>query len=414
MAPPVDDADAAFARRLAALAELCVERALNLRRGQELIVSAPLDAADLVRQVARCAYARGARGVTCLYEDPALIRAHLVEADDDALAHAPEWLYRGMAEGLGAGAARLQIVGPYPDLLSGLETGRIVRAHGALAHALRPVSALFASAAINRSVVPIGTRSWARQVFPDVQEAEALRQLWEAVFDATRAADADPLRAFDAHLHTLDARREALQRRDFRSLRFFDGTTDLHVDLADGHRWVGGTTVAANGIAGVQSLPSEEIFTALRSEGTHGRMLVSRPLALAGAVVENLYVEFHRGAITTMRADRGLHLVERLTGVDAGARGLGEVGLVPASSRIARTGIHFQSALLDRNAASHVAFGQASRAGVTRRGLSDDHDGANESAVHLDCALGHAAMQVDGLTRSGDRVAIMRDGVFVD
>jgi aminopeptidase len=411
---PIAGADSDFDRRLAALAELCVARGVNLQRGQELIVSAPLDAAALVRQVARRAYARGSKSVTCVYEDPLLIRDHIVEADIDALAYAPEWMYRGMAEGLGAGAARLQIVGPYPDLLSGVATDRIIRAHGALAHASRAVAPLIAAAAINWSVVPIVTRSWARHVFPDAPEEAAQRQLWGIVFDVTRASDAEPLQAFDAHLRALDARREGLQRRDFRSLRFFDGTTDLRVDLADGHRWLGGTVVAANGVAGVQSIPTEEVFTALRGDAAHGHVLFSRPLALGGAVVENLYAVFDHGALMTTTADRGLEAFQQLIAADGGAGKLGEVGLVPASSRVARTGISFRNPLFDRNAASHVAFGQSPVAGVDRRVSSTDLGGANDSAMHIDCALGHAAMHVDGVTRSGDVVPVMRDGAFVD
>jgi aminopeptidase len=408
----IDRSDADFETQLAAFAELSVARAVNLQRGQELIVSAPLEAAALVRHIARHAYARGCKSVTCLYEDPGLIRDHIVESDLDALDYAAEWMYRGLAEGLGAGAARLQIVGPYPDLLSGVSTDRIMRVHGALVQASRPVTQLLASAVINSSVVPFVTGSWARQVFPHAHDDEARRQLWTAVFDAARVVDADPLQAWDTHLGTINVRRATLQRHDFRSLRFFDATTDLRVDLADSHQWVGGTALV-HGIATVQSVPTEEIFTALRGDGAHGRVLFSRPLALGGTVVEHLYAEFDRGLLTTVRADRGLEAFEQLIAGDAGARRLGEVGLVPASARIARTGLSFWNPLFDRHAASHVAFGQSPLAGAGRPGSANEGGGANQSAMHIDCALGHAAMQVDGVTRSGDVVPVMRDGAFV-
>ena len=54
-------------------------RGVNLQRQQELIVSAPLEASALVHQIACCGYARGAKSVTCLYEDPVLIRDHLTK-----------------------------------------------------------------------------------------------------------------------------------------------------------------------------------------------------------------------------------------------------------------------------------------------------------------------------------------------
>jgi len=406
-------ADTEFDAQLATLAELCVTRAVNLQRGQELIVSAPLEAAPLVRHVARHAYARACRAVTCLYEDPGLIRDHIVGSGDDALEYAPAWMYRGLAEGLAAGAARLQIVGPYPDLLSGVPADRIMRAHGALVQASQPMSQMLASSAIASSLVPIATTSWARQVFPHMPEAEAQRRLWGVVFDALRVVDADPLQAWDTHLRAIDARRAWLQRHNVRALRFVDGTTDLRVDLADGHQWVGGIVVV-NGVDTVQSLPTEEIFTALRGDGAHGRVLFSRPLAPGGTVVENLYAEFEHGALTMMKADRGIEAFEQLIAGDAGARRLGEVGLVAASSRVARAGVSFWNPLFDRNAASHVAFGQSPAAGVGGPASAQERSGANQSAMHIDCALGHAAMQVDGITRSGDVVPIMRNGAFVD
>jgi aminopeptidase len=410
---PIEGADPDFDARLAALAELCVVRAVNVQRGQALIVSAPLEAAALVRHVARCAYARGCRPFTCIYEDPVLIREHIVESEIDALDYAPAWMYRSLADGLAAGAAWLQIIGPYPDLLTGVSADRIMRAHGARTRASRPVTELLASTAIQSSVVPFVTGSWARQVFPHAPETEARRQLWNAVFDATRVVDADPLQEWGTHLRDMNARRAALQRNDFRSLRFFDATTDLRVDLVDGHQWVGGT-VAVNRIETVPSVPSEEIFTALRGDGAHGHVLFSRPLALGGTVVGNLYAEFNHGALTTMKADRGLEAFAQLIAGDAGARRLGEVGLVPASSRVARTGISFWNPLFDRNAASHVAFGQSPAAGVGGSASPQDGSGANQSAMHIDCALGHPTMQVDGVTRSGDVVPVMRDGAFVE
>jgi aminopeptidase len=399
-------ADLEFAPRLAALAELCVTRGVNLQPQQELIVSAPLEAAGLVRQVAHCAYAHGAKSVTCLYEDPALVREHLA-GSAQALDYAPVWLHRGIAEGLRAGAARLRIVGPYPDILSCVPADRIARAHCALADALRAEEA--ASSAVNWSVAPFVTGSWAKQVFPGEAEEQARRMLWNAVFQGTRVVDADPLQAWDTGILALNARRDALQSRGFRYLRFFDGRTDLRLELAEGHRWTGGSVVANNGVEGIRSIPSEEVFTALRGNGTVGRVFFSRPLALGGVLVEDLYAEFKHGSVTTLRASRGLETFERLIAGDEGARRLGEVGLVPAHSRLASAGLLFWNPLLDRNAASHVAFGQSPSSALQRL----EHSVANESAMHIDCMLGHPSMQVDGITPTGSAIPVMREGAFV-
>ena len=89
---------------------------------------------------------------------------------------------------------------------------------------------------------------------------------------------------------------------------------------------------------------------------------------------------------------------------------------MPGSSRIAQTGILFHSALSDRNAASHVAFGHSQAACLASGGPSSQRPedvGANQSVVHIDCMFGSEAMSVDGVLGSGVVEPVMRGGQFV-
>ena len=408
-----------FQTRLARLADVCVTVGVNVQQGQELIVSAPIDASELVRYVARSAYHRGATLVTCLYDDPRLIYDRFQYADDLSLDYAPEWVYGRVADALANGAARLYVAGPYPDLLSGIAPDKIVRVHRALALASSAESALTSASRINWSTIPFVTTSWAKQVFPKLTDEEASHALWDALFDVTRVNDPDPSQAWAAHNQALNARRESLQDRRFAALRFFDGRTDLTVGLVEGHRWIGGTVVAANGVEGTCNIPTEEVFTCPHSARTQGHVYFSRPLALAGTLVENLYVEFRDVRVTSVKADTGLDTFEALIKSDDGACRLGEVGLVPNSSRVASTGILFYSALFDENAASHLAFGQSYAACVTSASGSGDSpssgeaEGANRSSIHIDCMCGHPSMSVDGISHEGHATPVMRGGEFV-
>jgi aminopeptidase len=213
------------------------------------------------------------------------------------------------------------------------------------------------------------------------------------------------------HVRQLNARRDALQNRAFSSLRFFDEVTDLTVGLAPDHQWVGGSIVAANGVEGLRSLPCEELFTALDGRTARGRVRFSRPIALGGAIVRDLYAEFENGAVTMIKADSGAEFFDRLLG-DADGRRLGEVGLVPASSPVTRAGVPFWNPLLDRNGASHLAFGRAPAA-CYRAGHAPRMSDSSHSSIHIDCMLGHERMHVDGLTHGGEIVPIMRNGEFV-
>ena len=401
---------------LTGLADVCVTVGINIQPGQELIVSAPLEASELVRKVARRAYQCGAKLVTCLYDDPLMILDHFTHGDEASLDAAADWIYRGTTEALTHGAARLYVMGPYPDLLDGVPPGRIVRMHKAIARASSAENALTGSSRVNWSTVPFATPSWARQVFPALEDQNAVRSLWEIIFDTTFVSSANPCDAWSAHNRALNARRDSLQARRFDALHFFDGTTDLTVGLVEEHRWVGGTVVAANGVEGTCNMPTEEVFTCPHRARTKGCVTFSRPLALAGTLVENLRVEFNEGRIVSATADSGIETFAALIRSDEGSSRLGEIGLVPHSSRIAQTGILFYNALFDENAATHLAFGQSYAACLPpadEQRADAGQTGANQSSFHIDAMFGHGAMNVDGLSREGHVTPLMRDGDFV-
>jgi aminopeptidase len=68
----------------------------------------------------------------------------------------------------------------------------------------------------------------------------------------------------------------------------------------------------------------------------------------------------------------------------------------------------FFNTLLDENAASHLAFGNAYAVGV------GDADVAriNNSSIHLDFMIGGDDVSVTGLTRDGREVPVLRGGAW--
>jgi aminopeptidase len=249
-------------------------------------------------------------------------------------------------------------------------------------------------------------------VYPALPIAEATSKLWNDVFDVVRVKSPDPMAAWRGHLEVLETRRQRLQALDLSALHFVGGGTDLMVGLAEGHQWVGGRSRAANGALPVCNFPTEEVFTCPHRDRIEGRLVASRPLALGGVVVDGLVATFRGGTAERIEARAGREMLEGLLSGDAGARRLGEVGLVPRSSPVARKGVLFYNTLLDENAASHIAFGQSYPACV-EAGQDREAAGANTSALHIDCMIGHDTMDVDGVLKDGERRAIMRAGDFV-
>jgi aminopeptidase len=414
--PTAPDA-ATHQARLARLADVAVRVGLNLGAGQELLMTAPLDAVPLARLIADAAYRAGATTVTTLFADDRQALSRFRHARPESFDHAPAWLYDGMAAAFRGGAARLAIVGDDPNLLAGQDAGLVARANRARAQAYRPALELITASAINWSLVPYASPAWARAVFPDLEDAEAQRRLWEAVFAATRTDAADPVSEWAAHNEGLMARRRILNERRFAALRFRGPDTDLTVGLADNHAWMGGLSTALNGITGNPNIPTEEVFTTPHAARTSGHVAATRPLSYQGSMIRDIRVRFEGGVIVEAAASTGQEVLQRMIATDAGARRLGEVALVPASSPISASGLLFLNTLFDENAASHIALGQAYRKCFVDGDKLDEASftarGGNSSLVHVDWMIGSAQVDVDGIDAAGDARPLMRAGEWV-
>ena len=406
-----------FEQNLDRLAEVAVRVGLGLAPGQEMVMTATLDAVPLARRITEHAYKAGARLVTPLFtdEESALIRfRHAPDASFDA---APSWLYEGMARAYRSGAARLAITGNDPSLLSREDPDKVSRANAATSKAYRPALEMITRHEINWTIVACATPAWAAAVFPDVPLPEALARLWKAIFAASRADQPDPVTAWEKHDADLHARAKGLNEKRYSALRFRGPGTDLRVGLADGHLWLGGGTMAQNGRYCIPNMPTEEVFTTPHKDRVEGRVTSTKPLSYQGTMIEEISVRFEAGRIVEAHAARGNQVLQRMIETDEGARRLGEVSLVPHSSPIASGGLLFMNTLFDENAACHIALGQAYSTcleggdSLTEEQLAAR--GANKSLIHVDWMIGSNRIDVDGVGVAGDAEAVMRGGEWV-
>ena len=410
---------APLAERLDRLAEVAVKVGLGLRPGQELVITAPLETVPLARAITEQAYKAGASLVTTFYADDAATLARFAYAPDEAFDTAPGWLYAGMAEAYRNGAARLAIAGDDPSLLAGQDSVKVARANRARSQAYVPALELIANFATNWTIVSAATAPWARTVFPDLPEDEALARLWDAIFAASRVDGPDPVAAWAEHNAALHARMGTLNAHRFAALRFTGPGTDLTVGLADDHEWCGGASASRSGIVCNANIPTEEVFTTPHKDRVEGTVTSTKPLSYQGTLIDGITVRFEGGRIVEASARTGGDVLAKVLETDAGARRLGEVALVPASSAISASGLLFYNTLYDENAASHIALGQAYSKCFRNggEGLSEADlaaRGANRSLIHIDWMIGSAEIDVDGITASGEAVPVMRRGEWAD
>ena len=396
------------------LAEVAVRTGLNLQPGQELILTAPVGALPLVRAVTAAAYRAGASMVTPLLSDPEVALARYENAGDDSFDHAPDWLYSGMAEAFGKGAARMAIVGEDPMLLSEMDAGKVGRANRANSTAYKPALSKIANFEINWTICAWPGEAWAQRMFPDLPADQAQHKLAEAIFAASRVLDEDPVSNWAVHNAKLRERTDWLNAQRFGALHFKSEHTDLTVGLADDHEWMGGASTAQNGVTCNPNIPTEEVFTTPHAARVNGRVRSSKPLSHNGTLIENIEVVFEEGRITEASASKGQTVVKELIATDEGAARLGEVALVPHSSPISHSGLLFYNTLFDENAACHIAQGQCySKCFLDGDKLSPEQvaeKGGNSSLIHVDWMIGGPDTDIDGIKPDGTRVPVFRQG----
>jgi aminopeptidase len=406
-----------FEENLGLYAKLAVREGVALQPGQELLVSAEIGDAALVRLIVAEAYRAGAKNVEVLWNDPQVVLARYREGSDEAIAYTPNWLYDGITRAHSENAARLGIASGDPGLLKDVPPERVAISSRAQAAAKKSMSELISGFAFNWCVIGAASPGWASKVFPDLTEDKAVARLWDLIFLTSRIHEEDPVAAWVAHSERLEERMKWLNDMRLDSLRFRGPSTDLRVGLVDGHMWVGGRGQAKNGVICSANIPTEEVFTMPHRDRVDGVVTSSKPLSVRGQILDGIQVEFKDGVIVSSRASQGEETLRRLLSTDEGAKRLGEVALVPQSSKVSQAGVLFYNTLYDENAASHIALGACYAENLSGYDeLSDDERlarGANDSIIHVDWMIGSSDVDVDGLAADGSTTPLMRAGEWV-
>ena len=399
------------------LANLAVKRGVGLQKGQNLLITAPIESLPLVRKIAEHAYKEGASIVTPLFTDSEITLSRFKYAPDESFDSATDWLFNGMGEAFDNNTARMAIAGDDPMLLSQMDPDKVSRANKAMAKAYKPARERITEFKINWNIVSWPGSAWASRVFPELPLDEAIVKLADAIFDASRASVDDPIQAWDDHNEKLRMKTNWLNEKNFAALQYNGPNTNLRVGLADEHEWMGGASKAQNGIICNPNIPSEEVFTTPHAYKVDGTVTSTKPLSYQGTLIDNIKVTFKDGKIIEANASKGEEVLQKVLKSDEGASRIGEVALVPHSSPISQSGIIFYNTLFDENAASHIALGQCySKCFKGELDLSKEEiskRGGNSSMIHIDWMIGSNEIDVDGIDQSGNSVPIFRQGEWV-
>jgi aminopeptidase len=388
------------------LAELAVFGA-NVQPGQLVGVTSYIGKEALTRRIADAAYRRGAKYVDVLYFDQWVKRSRIAHAAEETLDYAPPWLSERLLYLSEEHAARITLSGPHaPRALEGLDPARAGRD---LLPYLPETGEVVNSMTTSWTIVPAPTRAWAETVYPELEPGEAYERLWGAVAHVCRLDEDDPSQAWLDRSAVLKDNARRLTERGFDSLRLHGPGTDLTIGLLPSSTWEAGDFHTVDGNRHLPNIPTEETFTTPDPDRVDGYVSATMPLELAGSVISGIRVEFSGGRAVAIDAEQGADALRSAVSSDEGARRLGEIALVDAEGRVGPLETVFFDTLIDENAATHIALGNGYDHPVTD---AKDKARINKSRVHIDFMIGSPGLAVDGMTRTGDTVPVLRNGAW--
>ena len=401
-------------------ADFIVKVGVNVRPRQTFIIRCPVTMPEFAHACAKAGYEAGAKEVVVRWQDEKLARIRMENGAEADLCDLKPYELRSWLDYAEDpdGCCTLAIHAEDPEAFAGLDAGKLNRVNLARSNFLKPWQEYTMNDRIQWCVVAVPAPGWAKKVFPDRPEAEAVEKLWALIFDVCRVSTGDPVAAWRDHVAKTKARRDQLNAWDLDRVRLQSANgTDLTIGLAEDATWEGASSVAENGAEFIANVPTEEVFCAPHRDRVNGTVYGTKPYAYNGQLIEGWHVTFKDGKVVEHGAEKNAELLAELLATDENADRIGEIAFVPASSPINRSGVLFYNTLFDENAACHIAFGAGyptnikGGAKLTRAQLMEK--GLNDSAIHEDVMIGAPDTRITGVRKNGEEVRIFENGEWV-
>jgi len=398
-------------------AALIVKTGVNIQQGQTLVISSPIECAFFARMIAEVAYQAGARDVVMNYKDELFSKMRLLKAPEEVFEEFPEWQKEFYISYVKQGAAFISIAATDPELLKDVSPERVAKVQKTSSIALKEYRERLMSNKNAWCVVSIPTKSWAKKVFPNLSEDEAIEKLWDGILATVRVGEGDPVAAWADHKKRLKERAHFLNLNQFKFLRYKNSLgTDLEIELPENHIWLGGSEYTPEGVEFIANMPTEEVFTLPKKTGVNGHVVSSMPLHYNGNLIEQFTLTFKEGKIIDFTAVKGYEILKQLIETDEGSHYLGEVALVPYDSPISNAKILYFNTLFDENASCHLAIGKAYpvciKNGKKMKKEELDPLGVNDSLTHEDFMIGTQDLEIIGITSAGVEIPVFKNGNF--
>lgn len=397
-------------------ARLIAVSGVNIKKGQECVLHTYPEQLEFVEMLIEELYLAGAGKVTLEWNWQSETKLHIKYRSEEALGEVTDYeelKARRRSETL---PALIYLHSEDPDGLKGIDQEKWSKAKQRRYKIMRP----YDDAMENKyqwCVCAVPGLKWAKKVFPELSDSDAVEKLWEAILSCSRALCDDPIEAWREHDENLRRRCDYLNSLNLRRLVYRSESTgtDFSVGLMPESYFMGGDDVLiGSDVHYNANIPSEEVFTTPRAGDAEGILYATRPLSYRGVLIENFSIRFENGRVSEVHAEKNQEALELMVKMDEGASMLGECALVPYNSPIRESGILFYNTLFDENAACHMALGMGYSnclRDYERYTLDEARQlGVNDSMIHEDFMIGSEDLSVIGITDDGREIEIFKNG----
>lgn len=395
--------------------DLALNIGINLQKEQILVIMSPVETAPFTRLLVEKAYEIGASEVIVHWSDDFCKKMTFTYGKKEIFEEMPAWQVESLMYYANKGAAFLSIAANDPELLAGIDSEKIGAYQKTRGQALKPYYDKIMVNELQWNIISVPTLAWAKKVFPNVNDDEAVDMLWNAILKSTKADSENPIETWKNHLSILKEKMDYLNNKQFEKVVITNSLgTNLTVKLPKNHIWASGKDVTQSGIEFVANIPTEEVFSMPHKYGVDGIVYASKPLNYGGTLIEDFSITFKDGKIIDFSAKSGYEALENLVSIDEGAKYLGEIALVPFDSPISNLGILFYNTLFDENASCHLAIGQAYSSCIQNGDKLSSEEmeevGMNDSLTHVDFMFGTSDLSIVGYEENGNCENIFING----
>lgn len=404
-------------KRIENFAKLAVEIGVNVQKGEDVLITSPIENPELARLMTKAAYEKGARNVAIDWKDDDITRLTYEYQDQETLNEVPDWKIAKMEYQIADKKSnRISIYAEDPDLLNGLDSEKVSEAIKENSKKTKEFVKYTMNDVLSWLVISVPTRKWAMKVFPHLAEDDAYDKLWETILDVSRVSESweETKENWKDHIKTLNEKSKFLNSHQFDKVHYTSSNgTDLWVKLPKDHIWMSAGSKNAKGDEFIPNMPTEEVFTSPQYDGVDGRLVASKPLVYNGVVINEFEFTFKDGKVVDFSAKEGEDTLRKMLESDEGSKYLGEIALVPYDSPISNSNILFYNTLFDENASCHFALGKAYPTTVKGASELDDSEvknvGLNDSLIHVDFMVGTNDLEITAY-KNDEEVKIFEDG----